>query len=196
MNQLLNVTFLVRPHLMERYSLSPPPHPNPPATDLCSFLFCLAAPGGMWDLSSPTRDRTQAPLQWKCKVLTTGPPRKSPNSVLHSQYLPPYNTTDLFVLSPMLAFTCLSHHKNRIFSCFVPWSISSAWNHAQHTIGVNKHLMNEWINARSVRGHPWLLGMCKHKHVESSPIRRRPCTFKAVLIMMYVCDDSDVKGTA
>ena len=60
-NQLLNVTFLVRSHLMERYSLSPLPHPNPPATDLCSFLFFLAAPGGMWDLSSPTRDRTPVP---------------------------------------------------------------------------------------------------------------------------------------
>ena len=37
----------------------------------------------MWDLSSPTRDRTHAPptprpLQWKRRVLTTGPPGNSP----------------------------------------------------------------------------------------------------------------------
>ena len=34
------------------------------------FLVMLC---GMWDLSSPTRDQTCA-LQWKHKVLTTGPP--------------------------------------------------------------------------------------------------------------------------
>ena len=27
----------------------------------------------MWDFSSPTRDGTDAPLQWKHKFLTTGP---------------------------------------------------------------------------------------------------------------------------
>ena len=36
------------------------------------ILFC-----GMGDLSSRTRDRTRAPLQWKRGVLTTGPPGKS-----------------------------------------------------------------------------------------------------------------------
>ena len=33
---------------------------------------------GMWDLSSPTRDRTHVPLQWKHGDLITGPPGKSP----------------------------------------------------------------------------------------------------------------------
>ena len=35
---------------------------------------------GMWDLSSPTRDPTCAPLQWKLEVLTTEPPGKSQES--------------------------------------------------------------------------------------------------------------------
>ena len=33
--------------------------------------------GELWDLSSPTRDRTRAPLHWERGVLTTGPPGKS-----------------------------------------------------------------------------------------------------------------------
>ena len=36
----------------------------------------------MWNLSSPTRDRTRVPLQWKHGVLTTGPPGKSQGPVL------------------------------------------------------------------------------------------------------------------
>ena len=34
---------------------------------------------GMQDLSSPTRDQTQGPLQWKHGVLTAGPPGKVPD---------------------------------------------------------------------------------------------------------------------
>ena len=41
--------------------------------DSDSFLF-LAAPRGMRDLSSPTQGLNLCPLQWKCGVLTTGPP--------------------------------------------------------------------------------------------------------------------------
>ena len=41
--------------------------------------FFLAVPQGMWDLSSLTRDRTRAPLKWKCRVSTTGLPGKCPN---------------------------------------------------------------------------------------------------------------------
>jgi hypothetical protein len=37
----------------------------------------LAAPHGLQDLSSPTRNWTRAPVQWKCRVLTTGPPGNS-----------------------------------------------------------------------------------------------------------------------
>ena len=40
------------------------------------FIF-LAAPCGMWGLSSPTRDLNLCPLHWKCGVLSTGPPGKS-----------------------------------------------------------------------------------------------------------------------
>ena len=36
-----------------------------------------AVPQGTWDLSSLTRNRTCALLQWECGVLTTGPPEKS-----------------------------------------------------------------------------------------------------------------------
>ena len=32
----------------------------------------------MWDLSSLARDQTPCPLHWQLKVLTTGPPGKSP----------------------------------------------------------------------------------------------------------------------
>ena len=38
-----------------------------------SFVF-LSAPCGLWDLSSLSRDRTQAQLQRKCPALTAGPP--------------------------------------------------------------------------------------------------------------------------
>ena len=40
-----------------------------------TFLFFWSH--GLWDLSSPTRDRTQRPLPWKHEVLTTGPPGNS-----------------------------------------------------------------------------------------------------------------------
>ena len=43
------------------------------------YLNFLVKSHGMWALSSPTRDQTCAPLQWKCQVLTTGPPDMSPN---------------------------------------------------------------------------------------------------------------------
>ena len=43
--------------------------PGKPLRVLFFFLF-LAKPRGMWDLSFPTRDQTQAPY---CGVLTTGP---------------------------------------------------------------------------------------------------------------------------
>ena len=45
------------------------------------FVFVLAAPQGLWDLSSSTRDQTWAssshPPQGVCQVLTTGPPGDS-----------------------------------------------------------------------------------------------------------------------
>ena len=45
---------------------------------LSFFLFFLfVVPCSTWHLSSPTRDRTHAPLHWKHGVLTTGPPGKS-----------------------------------------------------------------------------------------------------------------------
>ena len=43
---------------------------------LCVFNF-LATPYGMWDLSSPTRDRTCMPCTGN-RILTTGLPGKSP----------------------------------------------------------------------------------------------------------------------
>ena len=39
------------------------------------WLVCL--PPGKWDLSAPIRDGTATLLQWKHRVLTTGPPGKS-----------------------------------------------------------------------------------------------------------------------
>ena len=47
------------------------------------FLFIfLDTLHGLWDLSSPTRDRTRA-WQWKCQVLTSAPPGNSRNSFLY-----------------------------------------------------------------------------------------------------------------
>ena len=41
------------------------------------YLLILAVPHGMWDLSSSTKDWIdRCPMQWKCGVLTTGPPGK------------------------------------------------------------------------------------------------------------------------
>ena len=40
------------------------------------FFFCCSVLG-LQDLSSPAGDGTCAPLEWKCWILTTGPPGKS-----------------------------------------------------------------------------------------------------------------------
>ena len=52
------------------------------------FFFFLAIPPGIQDLSSPPRDGTQAPLHWKCGVLTTGMLQNSPCSPLLLKILP------------------------------------------------------------------------------------------------------------
>ena len=44
------------------------------------LLPFLAVLHGLWDLSSPTRDRTQGPWQSKCQVLTTEPPGSPPGA--------------------------------------------------------------------------------------------------------------------
>ena len=71
------------------------------------FFFFLAVPYGLWDLNSLTRDLTLNSLQWKLRVLTTGPPGNSlccsaqhsethmvqpplPFSILSSILLPPF----------------------------------------------------------------------------------------------------------
>ena len=41
-------------------------------------FFFLAVPWGLWDLSSPDQGLNPCPQQWKCAVLTTGPPGNSP----------------------------------------------------------------------------------------------------------------------
>lgn len=47
---------------------------------MLSFIifYFLAAPSGMWDLKFPNQRLNPLPLQWKCKVLTPGPPGKYP----------------------------------------------------------------------------------------------------------------------
>ena len=49
-------------------------------TYLLSYLFILATPCGMWDLSSPTRNQIHAPCNGS-PVLTTGPPGNPPKGV-------------------------------------------------------------------------------------------------------------------
>ena len=55
---------------------------------ISSFLLNkkLTAPHGMGDLSSPARDQTHAPPQWKSRVLTPGLPGAS-QCLLPSVYM-------------------------------------------------------------------------------------------------------------
>ena len=48
-----------------------------PLPSYLMHIYIHATPGSIWDLSSPIRVWTYAPLQWKHRVLTTGPPGKS-----------------------------------------------------------------------------------------------------------------------
>ena len=49
----------------------------PRAKNFIYFLKSLFWPNSIWDLSSPTRDRTHSPCIGKHRVLTPGPPGKS-----------------------------------------------------------------------------------------------------------------------
>ena len=49
----------------------------PPQDSTFFFFFFLTLPYSLQDLISPIRDWTCAPLQWKCILLTSGPPGKS-----------------------------------------------------------------------------------------------------------------------
>ena len=56
------------------------------AVNLCLLplsVFVHILPSDGWDLSSPTRDQIQAPMQWKGGALTTVQPRKSQNLYLY-----------------------------------------------------------------------------------------------------------------
>ena len=72
---------------------TPPPmtvtkHPGTRGGSRDSFKFLclfLAALPGMWDLHSPTRDRTPHLLHWKHRVLTTGLPGKSSRTILMAE---------------------------------------------------------------------------------------------------------------
>ena len=46
------------------------------------IIFFLATSHDMQDLTSPSRESNPSPLQWKCRVLTTGPPGKPPYMLL------------------------------------------------------------------------------------------------------------------
>ena len=65
------------------------------------FNIFLAVLCSMWDLSSPTRDRTRGPLQWKRRVLTTASPGKSP--VQTSEHTQVFKKTSLDLASFLLA---------------------------------------------------------------------------------------------
>ena len=41
------------------------------------FIYFLATPRGMWNLSSPHQESNMSPMQHKLRVLTTGLPGKS-----------------------------------------------------------------------------------------------------------------------
>ena len=78
---------------------------RPPCSHTSSFFF-LAAPYGMWDVSPPTRIKPIC-LQWKCRVLTSGPPGKSSplpfmlRSVpSHCPFLYPFSCYTLAIFPP------------------------------------------------------------------------------------------------
>ena len=45
--------------------------------EIVIFFFFLAALYDMWEFSSSARELNPCPLQWKHRILTTGPPGKS-----------------------------------------------------------------------------------------------------------------------
>ena len=47
---------------------------KPQSIHFSDVFFYLAMPNGMWELRFPDQGSNLCPLQWKFKVLTTGPP--------------------------------------------------------------------------------------------------------------------------
>ena len=48
-----------------------------PNSVVCLFGVFLDVPHSSWDISSPGQGSNPCPLQWKCRVLTTGLPERS-----------------------------------------------------------------------------------------------------------------------
>ena len=83
-------------------------------TILLLFYVLVFWPQGMWDLRSPTRDRTPPPAL-EGKVLTAGPPGKSPlMSILKQQItlLPPLLSAVSLSSSMDLNFLTLYTYQN------------------------------------------------------------------------------------
>ena len=96
------------------------------------FLFFLATLCSLWDLSSLTRDWTQA-WQWKHQVLTTGPPGNSPfHSFLWLSSIPLYVCMCVCVYTYHVFFihSCVDSH----LGCFHVLAIVSS---AAVNIGVH-----------------------------------------------------------
>ena len=89
------------------------------------IFYFLAAPRGMWNLSSPTRDGTRAPCSGSA-VLTTGPPGKSRQTLFLNTHLR-YHISGEAVPSPQ--------HELDI-ACFVSSPLGTqCYCSSQHTTG-------------------------------------------------------------
>ena len=69
---------------MTKHSFSVPYASREPHVAIfCLFSFFLAVSHGLWDLSSSTRNQTQAlGSESSVRVLTTGPPGNSPQEAI------------------------------------------------------------------------------------------------------------------
>ena len=73
----------------------------------CVCVFFVATLRGMYDLSSLTRGRTCAPLQWRRGVLTTVPAGKSLNYTFPFTVFTPHQTLSSVCLINLLSSTYL-----------------------------------------------------------------------------------------
>jgi len=95
------------------------------------FFYCLAVPFCMQDLFPPTRDRIHTPLQWKCRVLTTGPPGKSLSLPLKKKKNKPFfawNTAwhNASHISHSMQDSCYHFKSNSSKSWAGKWSVIQA----------------------------------------------------------------------
>ena len=141
----------------------------PQRISACRGAGLFKNPSCMQDLSSLIRDGTYAPLQWKFRVLTTGPPGKSPQRELLGRCWKCNNTflnlacviSCIFVLLVYLniwktALPIRSTPEFLVYLGFTPWAPGPPWLHP----------MGSWSTLASPHGllvhlgiTPWAPGL-------------------------------------